>query len=103
MFLPRFRSRKSVGSSGGGFKLAPDRFLDLRARAFVVISEIADRLSELVALGNDLGSETRPGDDGTPTCERRVNQDQSRSIPGGVPGKGVELDRDPARIALESL
>ena len=101
--LPRFRSRKSVGSSGGGFKLAPDRFLDLRARAFVVISEIADRLSELVALGNDPGSETRPGDEGTPTRKRRINQDQGRITPERMPGKGVELDRDPAPIALDSL
>lgn len=63
MFFPRFRSRKSVGVSGGGFKLAPYRFFDIRARAFIVLGEIADRLAELVALGDDLGSQSGPRDD----------------------------------------
>ena len=35
--------------------------------------------------------------------ERRINQHRGTSLPDGMPGKGVELDRDPASVALDAL
>src|SRR5207302_9132806 len=99
-FRPSDRSMNQVSGSGGFTRLAPDRVLDLSGVEAIVLRELGDRLTRVVALGHDAGLDARAGDDWLAEAATRIDHDALRPFQiGAKPGIAARRRRVPTRFA----
>ena len=82
-------------------ELAPDRFFDFLIPALIVVRQVSDGFTRLVAFGDELGGESGAGDDRASGGKPRVDDDHRGRFVHGGPGKRIELDRDAGGVAID--